>query len=497
MFIHRLIAGYSKSKIASQKANALKHQGDIFNKLVKCISKTSYGKSIGIHKEASLEYFRKKIPIQNYEKIKPEIEKILQGKKNVLWKGKPLYFCKTSGTTSGIKYIPIFKSTMPYHIDSAKNALFNYAIQTNNWEIFSGKMIFVQGNPKLNKEKGIKIGRLSGIVAHYVPSYLQRNRLPSFETNCIENWEEKIDKIIEETESQNMTVIAGIPPWLVMYFERLVEKHKKPVGEIFPNLKLIIAGGVNFKPYEKVFDKLLKIKVDFLELYPASEGFFAFQDDFSQKGMLLETNSGMFYEFVNYKDYTENSNSNRITLDQVKENTDYVIIISTYSGLFSYVIGDLVKFTSLSPYRVVVSGRVEHFTSAFGEHVIADEVEYAMHQAQQNINCKVREFTIAPQINPETDGELPYHEWFIEFDEEPEDLTSFANILDKYMVQKNIYYKDLISGKILQPLKVIKIQKEGFQNMMKDMGKLGEQNKPPRLKNDRSIAQLLTKYTLK
>jgi phenylacetate-coenzyme A ligase PaaK-like adenylate-forming protein len=413
---------------------------------------------------------------------------VVQGEENVLWKGKPLYFAKTSGTTSGAKYIPLTKESMPFHIEAARNAILHYIHETGNADFVTGKMIFLQGSPILEEKNGIQLGRLSGIVAHFVPKYLQKNRMPTFETNCIEDWETKVDAIVEETFHEDMTVISGIPSWVQMYFEKLQQKAAKPVGELFKNFNLFIYGGVNFEPYRSKFENLIGRKVDSIELFPASEGFFAYQDSQKEKGMLLLLNSGIFYEFIKSEEFFTES-PRRYTIGEVELNVNYVLIISTNAGLWGYNIGDTVQFTSLKPYRVIVSGRIKHFISAFGEHVIGKEVEHALKQAMENTSIQINEFTVAPQITP-SDG-LPYHEWFIEFENDPENEEAFAEAIDNAMRTQNSYYDDLIVGKVLRKLVITKVAKNGFQDYMKSIGKLGGQNKIPRLSNDRTISNLL------
>ncbi|GAL65316.1 putative auxin-regulated protein [Jejuia pallidilutea] len=380
---------------------------------------------------------------------------------------------------------------MPTHVEAARNAILMYIHETGNSKFVNGKMIFLQGSPILKEQNGVQLGRLSGIVAHYVPKYLQKNRLPSWETNCIEDWETKVDAIVEETLPENMTVISGIPSWVQMYFEKLQQKTGKKVGDIFKNFNLFIFGGVNYEPYRAKFENLIGRKVDSIELYPASEGFFAFQDKQDQKGMLLQLNSGIFYEFIKADEFF-NENPKRITIANVELNVNYVMIISTNAGLWAYNIGDTVQFTSTKPYRVIVSGRIKHFISAFGEHVIGKEVEQAMQDAVAGTNIRITEFTVAPQINPKAG--LPYHEWFIEFENEPDDMVTLAEKIDQSLQKQNSYYFDLIEGKVLQPLKITKIKKDGFQEHMKSLGKLGGQNKIPRLSNDRKIAESLSRF---
>jgi phenylacetate-coenzyme A ligase PaaK-like adenylate-forming protein len=477
---------YKKTKAWAN--NPVETQQTVFKDIIRQAKNTQFGIDHHFDNINTFQDFSKNVPIRDYEALKTYVDRVVQGEENVLWKGKPLYFAKTSGTTSGAKYIPLTKESMPFHIEAARNAILHYINETGKADFVNGKMIFLQGSPVLEEKNGIQLGRLSGIVAHFVPKYLQKNRMPTFETNCIEDWETKVDAIVEETFHEDMTVISGIPSWVQMYFEKLQHKASKPVGELFKNFNLFIYGGVNFEPYRAKFENLIGRKVDSIELFPASEGFFAFQDSQKEKGMLLLLNSGIFYEFIKSEEFF-NENPRRYTIGEVELNVNYVLIISTNAGLWGYNIGDTVQFTSLRPYRVIVSGRIKHFISAFGEHVIGKEVEHALKQAMENTSIQINEFTVAPQITP-SDG-LPYHEWFIEFENEPENEFAFAEAIDNAMRSQNTYYDDLIVGKVLRKLVVTKVAKNGFQDYMKSIGKLGGQNKIPRLSNDRTIANLL------
>ncbi|WP_126653229.1 GH3 auxin-responsive promoter family protein [Chryseobacterium aureum] len=473
------------------KKNAEKDQEDLLLSLVNTAQKTLFGREHDFENIHSVTAFQDRVPVADYEDLKPYIERVKKGQANILWTETPEYFAKTSGTTSGSKYIPISKEGMPFQIAGAQSALFHYISKKNNADFVNGKMIFLQGSPELEEVFGIKTGRLSGIVAHHIPNYLQKNRLPSWETNIMEDWEAKVDKIIEETEHENMTLISGIPPWLIMYFEKLTEKHGKKIKQLFPNLQLIVTGGVNYEPYRDKMEDLLGGKVDIIQTFPASEGFFAFQDDYTKEGLLLLTNHGIFYEFIPLEEYGK-PHARRLTLKEIELNKDYALILTTNSGLWAYSIGDVVRFISKAPYRVLVSGRTKHYTSAFGEHVIAFEVEEAMKATLEKHPAQITEFHLAPQVNPE-EG-LPYHEWLIEFEKEPENLELFRNELDQQLRKKNTYYNDLISGNILQKLQITRLTKNAFHEYAKSQGKLGGQNKTPRLANDRNIADLLEIY---
>ncbi|MFC3160336.1 GH3 auxin-responsive promoter [Chryseobacterium arachidis] len=480
-------------KAGEFKKNAEKNQEELLLSLVKTAQKTLFGREHDFENIKSVQDFQEKVSVADYEDLKPYIERVKRGQANILWTETPEYFAKTSGTTSGSKYIPISKEGMPFQIKGAQSALFHYIAKKNNADFVKGKMIFLQGSPELKEDFGIKIGRLSGIVAHHIPNYLQKNRLPSLETNMMEDWEAKVDKIVEETEKENMTLISGIPPWLIMYFEKLIEKHGKKIKQIFPNLQLIVTGGVNYEPYRDKMEELLGGKVDIVQTFPASEGFFAFQDDYTKEGLLLLTNHGIFYEFIPLEEYGK-PNAKRLTLKDIELNKDYALILTTNSGLWAYSIGDVVRFIDKNPHRILVSGRTKHFTSAFGEHVIAFEVEEAIKSALEKYPAHITEFHLAPQVNP-NEG-LPYHEWFIEFEKEPENLDLFKNELDDQLRKRNTYYDDLISGNILQKLHISSLKKNAFNEYAKSQGKLGGQNKIPRLANDRKIAELLEIYKL-
>lgn len=473
--------------------NPIKTQQKVFKNLISEATDTQFGHDHGFTNINSYRDFVKRVPIRDYEDLKPYIEKVVAGDANILWKGKPIYFAKTSGTTSGSKYIPITKESMPFHIEAARNAILMYVAETGKTDFVKGKMIFLQGSPILEEKNNVKLGRLSGIAAHYVPKYLQKNRLPSWETNCIEDWETKVNAIVEETINENMTVISGIPSWVQMYFERLQQKSEMKVGELFKNFSLFIFGGVNYEPYKAKFENMIGRKVDSIELYPASEGFFAFQDKQSEKGMLLQLNSGIFYEFIKADNFFD-QNPERLELKSVEISTNYVMIISTNAGLWAYNLGDTVEFTTLKPYRVIVTGRIKHFISAFGEHVISKEVEHALQNAILDSTIRVSEFTVAPQINPK-EG-LPFHEWLIEFENEPENLSDLEKKIDQFLQEQNSYYFDLIKGNVLRQLKITPVKNNGFNNYMKSIGKLGGQNKIPRLSNDRKIADRLSELNL-
>ncbi len=486
-FLIKPIARFITKRNQKWILEPLSAQEDTFRYLVKKGTSTVYGKERNFETIKTYEDFKKAVPIVDYEDIKNYIERIKHGEKDIFWPGQPLYFAKTSGTTSGTKYIPITKESIPYHISSARDALFSYVAETGNASFFDKKLIFLSGSPEIEKKNGIYIGRLSGISNHHVPNWLKTNQMPSYETNCIDDWEAKVDKIVDETLPENMGLISGIPPWVQMYFDKIQTQTGKKIKDVFPDFSVFVYGGVNFEPYKaKLFESIGK-EVDNIETYPASEGFIAYQNTQKDKGLLLLVNNGIFFEFIPADEYF-NENRRRLRLDEVELGVNYALIINSNAGLWGYSIGDTVKFISKNPYKIVVSGRIKHFISAFGEHVIGEEVEKAMKYAcEQQPGTEVTEFTVAPQV-VDPQGNLPFHEWFVEFAAEPKNLEVFRNDLDKKLAELNSYYDDLITGKILQKLKISVVRKNGFIEYMKSQGKLGGQNKVPRLSNDRKLA---------
>jgi hypothetical protein len=490
-FLAKPFASYIYKGIRKSMESAVADQESILKALIKTGRMTEFGKESKLGEVNTYEEFRQAVGIRDYEQMRTYIDRIKEGKHNVLWKGKPIYFAKTSGTTSGTKYIPITKDSIPNHINTARNALLCYMAETGNTRFADGKMIFLSGSPELERIGGIPTGRLSGIVNHHVPRYLRTNQLPSYETNCIEDWETKLGKIADETLGQNMTLISGIPPWMQMYFDLLNERTGKKIRDIFPNFSVMVYGGVNFEPYKAKLLESIGRKIDGIETFPASEGFIAFQDSREAEGLLLNTNSGIFFEFIPAAEIFK-ENPNRLSLKDVKAGENYALIINSNAGLWGYNIGDTVKFISVDPYRLVVTGRTKHFISAFGEHVIGEEVEYSMLKTAEEEQVPITEFTVAPFVSNGEDKS--YHEWFVEFEKKPADIDAFEFKLDKTLQDKNAYYGDLRRGNILAPLKIVSVRKNGFIDYMKSVGKLGGQNKVPRLSNDRKIADELLKW---
>jgi hypothetical protein len=493
-FLAKPFAAYIASQTRQWAMQPGKFQMQILHSLAEHGKSTAFGKDHDFASIRTYDDFKKHVPIRDYELLKSYFDRVVKGEADVLWKGKPLYLAKTSGTTSGTKYIPITKDSVPYHFNNSRNAVLSYVHETGNASFLDGGLIFLSGSPELDEKAGIKVGRLSGIANHHVPSYLRTNQKPSYKTNCIDDWEEKLDRIIDETLKENMTLISGIPPWAQMYFDRIQARTGKKIKDVFPNFSMFVYGGVNFEPYRaKLFDSIGK-KVDSIETYPASEGFIAYQDSQVEPGLLLQLNSGIFYEFVPTEEYF-NDNPRRLSIEEVELGKNYALIINSNAGLWGYSIGDTVKFVSKNPYRLIVSGRIKHFISAFGEHVIGEEVEKAMKYTMEKFpEAELIEFTVAPNVAPK-EG-MPHHQWLVEFSRAPRDLAAFSLELDNQMRKLNVYYDDLISGNILRTLIITSLKRNAFIDYMKSLGKLGGQNKVPRLSNDRKIADVLQDYAV-
>ena len=495
MFFNKFISLFDKSYSSSgfSHSEAIIKQKKILNKLVKSSKDTSFGKDHNFRNINNYEDFKNNVPIRDYEGFRGYIKKIKNGEKDITWRNKPLYLAKTSGTTSGTKFIPITKESLQNHINSAKHLLYDYFKKKKKIKPFLGKVMFLSGSPSLDEENGIKIGRLSGIVNHHKPVFLKNKSLPSKKINQIENWEKKIDKIVEETLGQDLRIIGGIPPWIQMYFDVLIEKTGKKISEIFPNLELLCHGGVNFQPYKSNLFNSIGKEIDTLETFPASEGFFAYQDDLDSDDLLLQVNSGIFFEFIELNNLN-NENPKRISIDEIKLNTNYAILITSNAGLWSYNIGDTIKFTNINPLKIKVSGRTKQYIPAFGEHVIVDEVERSLKKTCEKFNeVEIVEFTVGPRIMNQKSRS--HHEWFIEFKSQPFNFKDFENELDFNMKKLNIYYKDLRKDKILSRLKITKAKKKSFINFMKSIGKLGGKNKVPRLSNNIKLIEKIKKLS--
>ncbi|MDC0189260.1 GH3 auxin-responsive promoter family protein [Flavobacteriales bacterium] len=480
-------------KHSKESKSALENQKTIFKHILSNGHGSKFTQDFGITRGSTYDHFVRRVPLMVYEDFKKYIDLISFGKKNVLTKGRPSYFAITSGTTSGTKYIPLTREMMNMQTKATKELLLLYAYQRGYYNISGAGMMFVQGTPKLNYFNKVPYGKLSGIAAHHVPFYLKKNRFPSMKTNCIQPWDKKIKMIVKETLNKDLRILGGIPPWVMTYFkEVLSETGANKIKEVFPNLQLYIHGGTSFQSYQKSFFDLCG-QVDTLEVYPASEGFFAYQDSIEDKSLTLLTNHGVFYEFVRLGDFNKSSNPDRISLEGVELNVDYVMVVSTIAGLWSYNTGDTIRFVSKNPYKIMFSGRASQFCSAFGEHVIEKEVQVALNEALRVCGGGVLEFTVAPRVSSKNSR----HDWFIEFSSAPKNLGVFKELLCKEMGKQNLYYRDLVESGVIETIGLYVVKNGGFAAYMKSIGKFGGQNKCPHLSNNRNVADFLIKNHVK
>jgi hypothetical protein len=488
--LSRPLAAYIVSRYQQWQQDPVAAQQHVFRRLLEKGKGTAFGRDHHFTEIKTPADFARWVPVRDYEALAPYFNRVKAGEADVLWPGKPRYLAKTSGTTSGAKYIPLTTDSIPNHLNGARDALLHYVHRTGKSRFLDGKLMFLSGSPELEQVSGIHTGRLSGIVNHHVPAYLRRNQLPTYATNIIEDWETKLDHIVEETLPENMTLISGIPPWVQMYFDKLVQLTGRPVKDIFPHFDLFVYGGVNFEPYRAKLFETIGRAVDSIELFPASEGFLAFQDT-AGPGLLLLLDAGIFYEFIPAEKFFE-PDAPRLTIGEVELDQQYALVLSSNAGLWGYSLGDTVRFVSLAPHRVVVSGRIKHFLSAFGEHVIGEEVEQTLREAMSQFpEVEVVEFTVAPRVS--SDPATPsQHEWLVEFARPPREAAALAAALDAGLRRRNVYYDDLLTGSILAPLRLTALPAGAFQRYMKSLGKLGGQNKVPRLSNDRTIADALS-----
>lgn len=488
--LSRPLAAYTVHRYRQWQRAPAATQLRLLRELTRTAAGTAFGRAHDFGRIQTPADFAARVPIRDYEAARPYFDRVRAGQPDVLWPGRPLYLAKTSGTTSGAKYIPLTRASIGNHLSGAKDALLHYVAATGRSQFLDGKLIFLSGSPELagvGPGGGIPTGRLSGIVNHHVPAYLRRNQLPSYATNCLQDWETKLDAIVGETLGQKMTLISGIPPWVQMYFDRLTARTGRPVGELFPQFDLFVSGGVSMEPYWARLLESIGRPVDSIELFPASEGFLAFQDQPGNPGLLLRLASGIFFEFVLAERFFE-ENPPRLTIADVELGQQYAVVLTSNAGLWAYSLGDTVRFVDLHPHRVVVTGRIKHFLSAFGEHVIGEEVEAALREAvRQHPATEVTEFTVAPLVSDDP-AQPSRHEWLIEFAYPPPNAAGFAAALDTALRQRNTYYDDLRQGNILAPLLLTALPAGAFQRYMKSVGRLGGQNKVPRLGNDRKVA---------
>lgn len=466
-----------------------------FTRLIDTAKNTEWGIKYDFKSIKTVEEFKSRIPIQNYDSLKPDIERLMRGEQNILWPSEIKWFAKSSGTTAGkSKFIPVSVEAMEEcHFKGGKDLLSMYCNNNPETMIFSGKSLSLGGSNHMNNSNADSFyGDISAILMQNLPFWAQMIRTPDLSIALMENWEDKIEKMVQATLPVNVTTISGVPTWTLVLAKRILETTgKKNLLEVWPNLELFIHGAVSFVPYKDQFHQLIPSpSFNYLETYNASEGFFGIQDRLKSDEMLLMLDYGVFYEFMPMDEYGK-ENPKTIGLDEVELNKNYALVISTNAGLWRYVIGDTIKFSSLNPFRIRVSGRTKLFVNAFGEEVIIENSDQAIHIACEKTNALVKDYTMAPVYF--TDKENGAHEWLIEFDKPPANTDYFKEVLDTALKSLNSdyeakRYKDMA----LRP-PIIHIVPEGtFYNWLRQNGKLGGQHKIPRLSNDRTILENIT-----
>ena len=466
-------------------------QRQVLQDLVSAGQYTEFGKKFNFHRLFTLKEFKKRIPIHEYDNIKPYISRMMEGEENVLWNTPVKWFAKSSGTTSDkSKFIPISdESLTDNHFKASKDVLTNYYNNFPGSDLLTGKALVVGGSHQIsNVSDEIQFGDLSAVLLQNSPFWGQWIRTPELSVALLDEWENKIEMLAQTTANENVTSLAGVPTWTLILLKRILEiKGKKTIKEIWPNLELYINGGVSFVPYKEQFDKIIGAKINYLEIYNASEGFIAGQVKPDDDGMLLFTEHGIFYEFMPVEEYGK-ENSDTVGLSDVTVGKNYALIISTTGGLWRYLIGDTVTFTSINPYKIKVSGRLKHYMNAFGEEVIVDNTDKAIAIACEKTNAMVSDYTAAPVYFSEYSNGA--HEWLIEFEKEPDNITAFTYELDNALKDVNSDYEAKRHKDIALRLPIIHVLPKGtFTKWLKSKEKLGGQHKVPRLSNERTIVE--------
>lgn len=486
---------YRVSKLHKLANNAYANQEKELLVLTQAAYNTHFGKDHSFQTIKSYRDFKKQVPISSYETLSPYIKQIHKNKVDVLWSGRPVGLGLTSGTTSGNdKRIPVTSESLKVYKRTVMDQLLSYIGTSDNAGVLFGKQLFLSSTPVVTKIHDMPVAAISGLTTHLTSSFIRSRMLPSKQVSVVVDWEEKQSAMLEECLGQDIRLVAGIPIWIQAFFDRIIEYTGKSVGEVFPNLSLIIYGGVNVTPYKQQLLKSIGRKIDFLENYVATEAFIAYQDSVEQVGMLLNLSGGIFYEFVPVEEI-DFKNPTRLNLQEVKLEQSYVILLTTNGGLWAYDIGDTIKFTSLNPFRITVTGRTAHFVSAFGEHMTIEQVERVIkHACSLQADASVKEFTVAPNIKFDN---LSYHDWYIEFSHSPENRKKFTTDIDFKLKSISHIYRALRERSIIGEPKIHYMKENTFKNYMQSIGKLGGQNKVPRLQNNRNIADVLEKYCLR
>lgn len=479
-------------QIGKIKRKSLAIQNQLFKSLILTGTNTKWGKQYNYRNIKKYEDFCENVPLSTYEDLKPYIDRVIRGETNVLWPGYIKWFSKSSGTTGDrSKFIPISNSSLhDCHLRGSLYVITHYAKLFPKTKLFDGKALILGGSKrKAEHNSKAQYGDLSAILIQNTPLWAEMFRTPPKSIALMDNWEDKIDKLAEYTMNQNITSISGVPSWMLIFLKRVLElKGAKDIKEVWPNLELFMHGGVNFAPYADQFDEIIKPgSIFYMNIYNASEGFFAFQDRKESNEMMLVTNNGIFYEFIPM-DELDKPNPKTVSLKNVNLNTNYAIVISTNAGLWRYIIGDTVEFTCLYPYRIKITGRTTNFINAFGEELIVANAERAISEACRITGAKVNEYTAGPVYL--SNHAKAAHEWLIEFEKMPHDFDVFVEMLDNTLKNINSDYEAKRYKNLLLQKPIVKILPEGtFFKWLKNKDKLGGQNKVSRLSNNRKIIE--------
>jgi len=466
-------------------------QREVLQDLVTAAQYTEFGKKYGFSKLFSVKAFKQTVPVHEYDDLRPYIERMMDGEENVLWNSPVQWFAKSSGTTSDkSKFIPISEESLQEnHYKASKDVLTNYYKNFPSSDLLTGKGLVVGGSHQLSQHNEfVQYGDLSAVLMQNAPFWGQWLRTPELRIALLDDWEDKLEKLAQTTADENVTSIAGVPTWTLLLLKRILDiKGKETISEVWPNLELYIVGGVSFVPYREQFERLIGKPINYLEIYNASEGFIAAQEKPDDEGMTLFTEHGVFYEFMPVEEYGKKFPAT-VGLNQVQLNKQYALIISTTGGLWRYIIGDTIKFTSLKPYRIVITGRLKHYINAFGEEVMVDNTDRAIAMASEKTGAVVNDYTAAPVYFSASGNGA--HEWLIEFEREPDDLKAFARELDAGLQAVNSDYEAKRQKDIaLSMPRVHALPKGTFTEWLRRKGKLGGQHKVPRLSNDRKILE--------
>jgi hypothetical protein len=471
-------------------------QNEWFEKLISSAKNTEWGLQYDYQSIETIRQFKERVPVQDYENLKHYVERIKKGEQNLLWPSEIKWFAKSSGTTNDkSKFIPISSESLEEcHYKGGTDMLSIYYNNFPDSKVFSGKSLMMGGSQRINElNEEQSYGDLSAIIMHNMPAWAQFFRSPDLSVALMENWDQKLEKMAEITSKENITNIAGVPSWTLVLAKKILEKTgKKNLLEVWPNLELFMHGGVSFTPYREQFKQLIPSdNMHYLETYNASEGFFGIEDVPNSSDLLLMLDYGIFYEFMPLSELGKEF-PKTLQLDEVELNTPYALVISTNGGLWRYIIGDTIKFTHLYPFRIRITGRTKHFINAFGEELMIENADKAIAEACKQTNATINDYTAAPIYMTEGSGG---HEWVIEFEKEPDSLEKFKNILDSELKRINSDYEaKRYNNYILKEPLIISVPKNTFKNWLKHKGKLGGQNKVPRLSNNREYIDDLKKF---